>query len=87
MNAWVADSTYGLVTDFALFTPTKHYPMHLEIDFDNKVIIVLEEVEVIRLMDYIMTLDKWQEYKIYCREIHVYDEEETDDGFYRISLN
>lgn len=86
MSDWVSDGTYDSTLNIHYIT-SKQYPMHLEIDFDNKIVIVLEEVEVTKLMNYIMTLEDWQEYTIDCGKIYVYEEEEKDDGFYTISLN
>ena len=66
--------------------------MVLEIDFTNKVIVVLEEVDAKSLIDYIVTLQDWEEYTIDCREIfYVPDNSVTTTGFgedfYTITLN
>lgn len=67
--------------------------MLLEIDFENKVIVILEEVDVEELFDYIQTLENWEEYSIDVQTTVIYTdkfpevEEEEDGEFYSICLN
>jgi hypothetical protein len=65
--------------------------MSLEIDFTEKVIVILEEVDVKELFEYIQTLKDWEQYTIDVKTTLIYTDKfpemEEDDEFYDICLN